>query len=650
MWLTGWPSNRRIQYLRLIMWISGWKVQNLKYLLWDDANTEEGKTILWEWKKLMLYQETLYHCHTPIGEFEEVLWFVVPTAHQDAGHQGQEQTLYLLHDQFWWPGMATQMQKAISNCKWCIQHEDSCAKAPKWSIIFTAPLELQHIEFTSIETTVELDQPPNMVNLLVFCDHFTKHVKAYMIPDQTVETAAKFLRQGYISIFRALVKLLSDCGAKFESNIIREQCKLMSKQKVRTSPYHAQTNGQVEWAHQTLMCKIGTLSKDWKANWLNHLPELVHAYNPKGSAIAGYSSHYLMFRCQPSLPIDFYFPMIRGMKKHQCVDHYIAKLCEWLWEAFKEAQVQSTSEAGRQNWYYDKNGNAISLELGDLVLAKANAYKGRRKMKDHWEEELYKLECQAADGFPSYLMRNQWTGCSWVLHQNWLFLIAPTERTHLCMAMCAKCSRWTTTTLEEQTLEESETEEVPQSVNCPSMAQHVTGKTPLGWVNRKLCVFIQMFSRASLLDKGWKVQHRGIRGVWMSMLAFQRQRYWSLQWGLKDMTNHDFFNPTSLHSRDCKLTTWGCETGVLACALFLGWLFCPEYIYCETPGIPHTKDPMPLLQYQTGRKNLLYKLTWNLSKNPWEGTGFRHPLHCESVKLFRLPSVSDTWHKRQNSV
>ena len=27
--------------------------------------------------------------------------------HQDAGHQGQQQTLYLLHDQFWWPGMAT---------------------------------------------------------------------------------------------------------------------------------------------------------------------------------------------------------------------------------------------------------------------------------------------------------------------------------------------------------------------------------------------------------------------------------------------------------------------------------------------------------------------------------------------------------------
>ena len=36
-------------------------------------------------------------------------------------------------------------------------------------------------------------------------------------------------------------------GASFESNIIRELCDLMGIQKVWTSPYHAQANGQVEW-------------------------------------------------------------------------------------------------------------------------------------------------------------------------------------------------------------------------------------------------------------------------------------------------------------------------------------------------------------------------------------------------------------------
>ena len=116
------------------------------------------------------------------------------------------------------------------------------------------------------------------------------------------------------------------------------------------------------------------------------------------------------------LTCQLLFPHDKGHKKHQCVDHYVAKLHEQLWKAFKEAQVQSTSEVERQKQYYDKKANAISLEPGDLDLAKAYSYRGRRKVKDWWEEEPYKVEHQDAEGIPSYLMKNQQTGCSWVLH------------------------------------------------------------------------------------------------------------------------------------------------------------------------------------------------------------------------------------------
>ena len=102
--------------------------------------------------------------------------------HGDAGQQGQQQTVQLLQDQFWWAGMAMQMQKAISNCRWCIHHEGTHDKVPMQPIIATAPLELLHIDFTSIQMTMEVDQLPNMVNILVFSGHFTKHVMAYMTP------------------------------------------------------------------------------------------------------------------------------------------------------------------------------------------------------------------------------------------------------------------------------------------------------------------------------------------------------------------------------------------------------------------------------------------------------------------------------------
>ena len=69
--------------------------------------------------------------------------------------------------------------------------------------------------------------------------------------------------------------------------------------------------------------------------------------------------------------------------------------------------MQPTLEAERQKWYYDGKANGVSLEPGDLVLAKADAYRGRRKVKNQWEEKPYEVEHQVAEGIPPYLMRNQ---------------------------------------------------------------------------------------------------------------------------------------------------------------------------------------------------------------------------------------------------
>ena len=62
-------------------------------------------------------------------------------------------------------------------------------------------------DFTSIETMLEPNQSPRVANILVFQDHFMKHVLVYVTPDQTAKTIAKFLYGGYISIFGPLARL-----------------------------------------------------------------------------------------------------------------------------------------------------------------------------------------------------------------------------------------------------------------------------------------------------------------------------------------------------------------------------------------------------------------------------------------------------------
>ena len=288
---------------------------------------------------------TLYLRSTPKGENEDLLLFVVLKmhwtatlnwCHWDAGHQGCDCTLSLLQECFWWPGMAKQMRQVIKACTRCLQYEDGTPKAPLCSIVATAPLDLLHVDFTSIQTMLELNQSPRVTNVLVFQDHFTKHVLAYVTPNQTVKTVAKFLYGGYISIFGALARLLSDRDTSFTSSIIEELCKILGIQQLWTTSYHPQMNRLVERSHQMIMHMIGKLGEDKKADWLSHLAEIAHAYNATQSGVTVYSPHYLMFGWWPRLPVDFIFPTIGSNKAPmreattRSVDMYIASVRDRL--------------------------------------------------------------------------------------------------------------------------------------------------------------------------------------------------------------------------------------------------------------------------------------------------------------------------------
>ena len=78
------------------------------------------------------------------------------------------------------------------------------------------------------------------------------------------------------------------------SSVIQEMCKILGIKQLQTTPYCPQTNGLVERLYQTIMCMIGKLGEDKKANWPSHLAEIAHAYNATHSAVTRYSLHYLM--------------------------------------------------------------------------------------------------------------------------------------------------------------------------------------------------------------------------------------------------------------------------------------------------------------------------------------------------------------------
>ena len=61
-----------------------------------------------------------------------------------------------------------------------------------------------------------------------------------------------------------------------------------------------------------------------------------------------------------------------------------------------------TAEASQQKWYYDWKIGAMNLKHGNLVSVKADAFKGKRKIRDQWEEETRKVVHQIMTDVPSY--------------------------------------------------------------------------------------------------------------------------------------------------------------------------------------------------------------------------------------------------------
>ena len=105
--------------------------------------------------------------------------------------------------------------------------------------------------------------------------------------------------------------------------------------------------------------------------------------------------------------------MREALTKH--VEMYIASVWDRLRTTLQEAQAQSTAEACRQKEYYDRKIGAVDLKPGDLVLVQVDAWKGKRKIKDRWEEETWEVVHQIAAGVLSYKVINQ-CGRSQVLH------------------------------------------------------------------------------------------------------------------------------------------------------------------------------------------------------------------------------------------
>ena len=222
-------------------------------------------------------------------------------------------------------------------------------------------MELVHIDYVGMEVTVAAKEKPVVQNVLVVVDHFTRYIQAFVTKNHTARTTARVLYNNYFSVFGFPQCLMSDQGIEICGNVIAAMCSLLGVKKIRTTPYHPQTNRSAERLHQTLQHMIGKLDPEKRKKWLTHIGSIIIAYNSTRSLVTRYSPYYLMFGRRPWLPIDLLFPTHRTQMMTHTIDEYVANLYDHLWECLVIVQDCSEKEAWRQKWLYDHKVGAVEL-------------------------------------------------------------------------------------------------------------------------------------------------------------------------------------------------------------------------------------------------------------------------------------------------
>ena len=199
----------------------------------------------------------------------------------------------------------------------------------------------------------------------------------------------------------------------------------MGTQKLQTSPYHLQTNGQCERFNSTLTGMLWTLSPEQKSDWKSSTGALVHAYNCTRNSATGFSPYFLMYHWQPHLPIDFTLGLAPKSVTTPSSIKYVQKVREHIRWAHSKAKQFQQKETWHHKQNYHRCSRAVAMREGDPVLVCATAFKGRHKIQNWWENREYVVEQWPYPNLPVYVVcPMDGEGHSWNLHRNYLLPIS----------------------------------------------------------------------------------------------------------------------------------------------------------------------------------------------------------------------------------
>ena len=280
-----------------------------------------------------------------------------------AAHRGITNTVKDITQRFWWPQITQDVAKYVARCPQCLRHKPPPRHTQQ-------PMQRRPIP-THTWQRVHLDvwspglpaSRSGKTSVVAFIDSFSKYLIAVPTKDHTAQTCVNVFLKHVGCHYGLPAELISDGAPEFRGRQMSQLCAVFGVTKHLVTPYHPESNGQIERVFRTLRPLLASIIEHDPANWDQYLQFAVYAYNTSYHSSIQNTPFFLMFGRDAA-------PLVSDRELGPEINISIREWLEGLTFAREKVHEALTSAQNRAAAEMDRRANPQEFFPGDAVLLK----------------------------------------------------------------------------------------------------------------------------------------------------------------------------------------------------------------------------------------------------------------------------------------
>ena len=307
---------------------------------------------------------------------------VLNNAH-DIVHHGSGKMQQTIMEEYWWPGIRKEIQTWCRTCKGCQSVKKPKNKHNKGTLnLFPATRPFQQISIDIVGPLPETED--GYKYLVTMMDKYSRYCMIQPIKNEDTMTIIRCIDQWY-KMFGPPESILSDNGKQFISKIYEHFQKSYQTKIKLITPYHPESNGQIERLHRWIKERLALLSYDldldWVEsksgkhdNWTHYIPIIEYKYNTTINRMTSHCPFEIIYGFTPRDPVKIPFDPAHP----ELYRSYINKRIQLIRDRVNKQQLKYDKIRKRS---YDKKRKKIKINKGDKVLYDISERMGKNERK-----------------------------------------------------------------------------------------------------------------------------------------------------------------------------------------------------------------------------------------------------------------------------